>query len=227
MKKQAIIATFLMLCLFAIVSTAGAAEQYGQYGGNGESTSIMVDKLIAVPHDNKGAVTYTYVDNLSRTDYKFKTGNYIFFKIKVQNTSNKVLNSVVVEDTFPQYLEIFDYGYTFDKNSRKLTVNVGSLKVGEAKEFTLKARVLPIDQLPKDSGLFCIVNNVKAISGSVSDTDNAQLCIEKQVLGGVTTPTPTTPVTEIPKTGAEIPMLLGLSGALGYIGLKLRKFNNK
>ncbi len=222
MKKQIVIAALFMVAIMAIVSTASAA-QYGPYGGQESSANIMVDKLVAVPHDNKGSVTYTYVDNLSRTDYKFKSGNYIFFKIKVQNTSNKTLTNVTVEDTFPMYLEVFPENYTYDKSSRKLTLSMGTLEKGETKEVTLKARVLQQAQLPSDQGLFCIVNSVKAWSGSVSDTDNAQLCIEKQVMGTDTkggVPAPK----EIPSTGAEFPLFMTLASVSGYLGMKLRNF---
>lgn len=218
MKKQIVIAALLFTAIMAIVSTADAAGQYGPYGGGEQSANIMVDKLVAVPTDNKGGITYTYVDNLSRNDYKFKSGNYIWFKIKVQNTSNKTLENVTLEDTFPQYLEVFPNGYIYDAQTRKLTLNLGTLKAGETKEVTLKARVLPQNQLPADKGLFCIVNTVKAWSGNVADSDNAQLCIEKQVIGT------TTPPKEIPKTGAELPLMLSLSGAIGFIGTKLRRF---
>lgn len=218
MKKQIVTATILMFALMAIVSTASAAGQYGPYGGNEQNANIMVDKLIAIPHDNKGGVTYTYVDNLSRGDFKFKAGSYIFFKIKVQNTSNKTLTNVMVEDTFPQYLEVFQDKYTYDSDSRKLTINMGTIEKGDTKEVTLKARVLAQDKLPSDKGLFCIVNSVKAWSGSVSDTDNAQLCIEKQVMGVANPPK------EIPSTGAEFPIMVTLSSALGYVGMRLRRF---
>lgn len=222
MKKQLIVASILMFALMYIVSTASAG-QYGPYGGNDQNASIMVDKQVSVPHDDKGNVRYSYVDNLSRTDYKFKSGNYIWFKIKVKNTSNKHLSNVTVVDTFPQFLEVFPDGHSYDSNNRKLTVNLGSLDAGQQKELTLKARVLPQNQLPADKGIFCLINNVYAWSGNVSDSDNSQFCVEKQVLGEQTKGG-YVPPKEIPSTGAELPILFSLAGSLGFVGMKLRRF---
>lgn len=225
MKKTILSATVLLVALMYIVSTATASQgQYGgPYGGKEENASIMVDKLIAVPQDDKGKVKYTYVDNLSSSDYKFRAGSYLWFKIKVKNTSNRFLTNVMVEDTFPQFLEVFPNGYSYDANSRKLSLNLGSLEAGQTKEVTLKARVLPQPQLPSDKGLFCLINNVKVWSGNVSDSDNAQFCVEKQVMG-TTTKGGYVPTKEIPSTGAELPILLSLAGSLGYVGTRLRRF---
>ena len=72
-----------------------------------------------------------------------------------------------------------------------------------------------------------MVNRVRVeAKNNVSDEDTAQLCVEKEVGAG----TPTSPGVKggapkkVPAAGAEHGVLLmGLSGLLSYVGLKLRK----
>lgn len=215
MKKLTSFLTIVALLLISTTSVS-ADSGYGQYGGPSEKGIVIVDKFVAMPRSTKGGVVYDYVDNLGPQNYKFGPESYIFFKLKVRNTSDSTVRDITVTDTFPSFLEIFEDTGKLDKNARKVTISISELKKGEEKEFTLKARVLPQNKLPQDKGLFCLTNQANLTSPLGTDADTAQFCIEKQVLG----------TQEVPSAGAEFSLAVtALSSALGALGLKLRKYN--
>lgn len=217
---------FVIAAIFLSVAKASLADQYGPYQGPSASYSIIVDKLVGVPStDSNGAVTYSYVDNLGVNDFKFKADNWLFFKIKVKNTSNTQIDNVVAKDTAPDFVTLFDNPGTFDSNTKVLTINVGSLAANEEKEYIVRGRVVSSGSLPADSGIVCVVNRVVASNDKVSDDDSSQLCIEKPVAGVSTTTVSVPTVTKIPSTGPEAGLaILSLSGAMGWAGMKLRKY---
>ncbi len=203
----------IAISLFLTVSTVQA--QYGPYEGDISSPDILVDKLVGVPHEDKGEnVTVDFTDNLGSSDHKFKPQSFLFFKIKVKNTSNRSLANVTVKDFAPELIEVFDNPGTFDAASRTLTISAGDFDAGQEKEWIVRARVKPQDQLPADRGLICLVNQAKAENNEVADNDASSFCIEKTVLG----------VESIPSAGAGSTLAI-LTGAISaaFIGLKLRK----
>lgn len=219
---------FLLVIMALFSGTTSAFAQYGPYQGPQPSYAILVDKLVGVPTTQGSETVYSYVDNLGTSDFKFRADNIIFFKIKVKNTSNVTLDNVVIKDTAPSYVTLFDNPGTFDSITHVLTINVGSLGVNEEKEYIVRGKVVSSDSLPADAGIVCVVNKATASNDKVSDEDNAQLCIEKpsETKTATTTVLGTSvpPVTKIPSTGPEGGLLvLSFSGAVGYLGLKLRK----
>ena len=213
--------TVFILFLLVLAVPKGTSAQNSQYQP-GPSYSIVIDKFVGVPTSQGGEIVYNYVDNLGVNDFKFRADNIVFFKLKIKNTSNANLDNVVIKDTAPSYITIFDNPGTFDSNSRVLTINEGTLAAYEEKEYILTARVASSSDLPGGSNITCVINRVVASNDKVSDEDTAQLCIEKQVLGEQTVP----PVTKIPSAGPENGLaILSLSGLLGYFGLRLRKYN--
>lgn len=195
-------------------TTLSADNSYGQYSTPSGKSGIVVDKFVGIPHSRKDGTVYTFVDNLGPRDFKFTPGALLFFKVRVSNVSGETLHNVTLTDTFPSYVMVYEDQGTFNKSNNTLTINVGTLAKDESKSYTLKAKVLGQEKLPTDKGLFCLINKVAATSDNGSDEDNAQFCIEKQVLG----------VKEVPKAGAEFGFAItGLSTLLGYAGLKLRK----
>ncbi len=223
MKEFAI--SSALVVLFLSTNSSVALAQYGPYQGPQPSLSILIDKLVGVPTAQGSETVVNFVDNLGVNDFKFKADNIVFFKLKVKNTSNVSLDNVVVKDNAPAYVDLFENPGTYDSVNRVLTINVGSLGVNQEKEYIVRARVTSSGNLPVDSGIVCVMNKAVASNDKVSDEDTAQLCIEKPVLGTTSTTTTTVPsVTKIPSTGPEAGMLiLSMSGALGYLGLKLRK----
>lgn len=213
MKK---IVLFLTLVIVLFCTSITRAE-YGPYGGPEEGDKLLVDKLVAYPvKDGNGNIIYQYVDNLGASDYRFSPLGYVFFKVKVKNVTDKTITNITLVDTFPSYLEIFEDTGIYDASKRTITIKIDKLEPNEEKVFTLKARVLASGSLPADKSLLCLINNAKATATNAYDDDNSQFCIEKRVLGA-TTPS------EIPSTGAETLVIIGLSSLLSGIGITLKK----
>ena len=188
--KQVIISVLLLAFLF--VPIKALASQYGEIEINKE---ISLDKKVKNPNTND------WVDNLFASDYKFKPGQEIEFKINIKNVGNKDLDKVEYRDTLPAYLTLVD---------GSLSSSWENFKVDETKEIWFKAKVVESKDLPNDSGLYCVVNTAYAwIEGGQSEKDTAQVCIEKKVLGFV--------AGQLPEAGPTS-NLLWLFGA-GIIGL--------
>jgi uncharacterized repeat protein (TIGR01451 family) len=211
MKK--LISFLFLLFLTLHVSTVNA--QYGQYGGETPSYSLLIDKMVAKPRAQKGE-TAQYVDNLSLSDPRFVPGQDVWFKIKVKNTANAALQAVEVKDYVPEYILPIEGPGKWDPQTRTITFNAGDFAVDEEKTYYLKMRVYSQDQLPSDKGLFCLVNRAVASNNTVSDDDAAQFCIEKQVLG----------VTQVPTAGPELGLAL-LAGNLILAGIGIKLKNTK
>lgn len=212
MKKAVALIAFLTIFL-ASSKTVSAGSGYGQYSTPGTQTGILIDKFVGLPHDVKGGVKYTFVDNLGTQDFRFREGHLLFFKLRVQNVSGSTVSNVVITDTMPNYLQIYGDVGTVSTVNKTVTINVGTLAVGEIKEYQLKARVLEQAQLPADKGLFCLMNKASVTSSAGSDDDTAQFCVEKQVLGA----------NEVPKAGGEGLIATALSSVLAGFGIKLRR----
>jgi uncharacterized repeat protein (TIGR01451 family) len=210
-KLLAFVAVVLgfMLYVSQVSADYGCNGQYGQYGGCNPSYSILINKLVGVPAGSTvtDPTAPNYVDNLSPSDPRFKSGQLIFFKLVVKNTSNTGLTNVTVKDFVPSYIEPVSGPGTYDGNSRTITFNAGDFAAGEEKVYYFKMQVDSVQYLPADKGLFCIVNKAQAYNNQASSEDSAQLCIEKQVAG----------VTTVPSAGPELGLLLlGLNlGGLG------------
>ena len=95
-------------------------------------------------------------------------------------------------------------------------------------EFLITAKTAESDKLPANQAITCVTNNVRATApDGVSADDNAQVCIEKQVLGAQPTPQifekPT--IKELPPTGPELGLLAALIPT-GLAGIYLRRKAN-
>lgn len=212
MKKSIWILT-LVIALF-IASPVSA--QYGQYGQPAPVESILIDKQVSKPvtQTKGGTLQYEYVDNLTPSDVRFQPGQYIYFKLRVKNTSSVTLNNVMVTDKVPWYLDPIEGPGTYDANSRVISFNAGTFNPSEEKTFYFKMQWFSQDKLPADRGLMCVSNYARAYTNNTSDDDTAQACVEKQVVG----------VKQAPKAGPEMNILM-LMGELSMLGLgfKLRK----
>lgn len=208
-----------LLGLFALLFTSSvSAEQYGcngQYGGYGPecptNQSIFIDKMVGKPTTmtKGGQLTIEFVDNLSDIDYRFKPSDFVYFQLRVKNTSDKDLD-VTVQDILPSYVEPTDMpaNGSYDTNSRVITIKVGNMKANEEKIYTLKTKLVETNKFPADKSLLCIVNKAEAKAPNVFDDDSAQFCVEKQVTGA----------TKVPSAGPEMGLAL-LAGELGLLGL--------
>jgi hypothetical protein len=211
MKK---IVSFLFL-LFLVLNVTSVKANYGQYGGETPSYSLLIDKMVAKPGTQKGE-TAQYVDNLSPSDPRFFPSQDVWFKIKVKNTANVALHAVEIKDYVPEYILPIEGPGKWDPQTRTLTWNAGNFAVDEEKTYYVKMRVYEQKLLPADKGLFCIVNKASAKNNVAYDEDTAQLCIEKQVLG----------VSQVPTAGPEMGLALLAGNLLTLtIGLQLKKRN--
>lgn len=206
--------SLMLLLMFAVASFAtNVLAQYGQYGGQISSYSIVVDKMVSTPNSTKGESTQ-YVDNLIPADPRFVPGQDVWFKIKIKNTANINLQAVEVKDYVPEYLLPLEGPGKWDPDNRTIVWNAGDFNVDEEKIYYLKMRVYDQSLLPSNKGLFCLINKVEAKNNVVFDDDTAQLCVEKQVIGAK----------KVPSAGPEMGLVL-LSGnlLLATVGMKLRK----
>ena len=102
-----------------------------------------------------------------------------------------------------------------------------TLKKGQKVEYVITAKTANEGDLVQT--VTCVTNNIKATSSDGAQAeDNSQVCIEKQVLGAIPTPTvfQTPPMIVTPPSGPEM-AVLALLGGTGIIGWFLRKKASK
>lgn len=152
----------------------------------------------------------------------------IKFHITVTNTGDKTIPTITVTDRLPDFLTFVSGPGSFDANTRVITYTVNTLEAGKSSKATeIVAKVAASDKLPSDRGLMCLINRATGTdSNGLTDSSDAQFCIQKKVLGVTAPPVlPAPKIVATPATGAEMIPLLGLiPGALG--GLMLRKKSN-
>ena len=211
--KKSIASIFLFFLMFYVSSfTFHVYAQYGQYGGETPSFSIVVDKMVSTPQTSNGG-NIKYVDNLIPADPRFSPGQDVWFKIKVKNTSNINLQAVEVKDFVPEYLLPLEGPGIWNSDNRTIVWDAGDFNVDEEKTYYLKMRVYDQSFLPADKSLFCLINKIEVKNNVASDDDTAQLCIEKQVLG----------VQKVPSAGPEMGLaLLAANILLAGVGIRLK-----
>lgn len=237
-KLTAILASISLVALFATSNAYGAGYAGCQpiYGG-GEtcvtSGNLLINKTVQTPFSTtKGGVAQgAFVDNLSVNDSKFAPGETITFKISVTNSGDAVISNVTVTDTLPVYVSFVAGPGNFDSNTKKLTFQVTNLNPGETREFTLTGKVADSNTLPSNQTVTCDVNQAQATADNgQKSTDNAQFCVEKQVVPTTKGGLPILPVPQkkfvAPETGPEMLALIGLIPS-GLAGLYLRKRTSK
>lgn len=169
MKIKNLLITFSALVAVFLIPATALADQYGEVE---VSKDISLDKKVKKPGTDE------WVDNLFASDYKYAPEQEIEFKITVANAGDRDLENIKLKDILPSYLNHVsgDLEYTFN------------LSVDESRDFYIKARVVRIDELANDQGLYCLVNTAEAWFNDQVDKDTTQICIEKKVLGFVAIP---------------------------------------
>lgn len=202
-----------MATFYILSSPSYVYGQYGQYGGETPSYSILIDKMVGLPITTKGGSTdYQYVDNLSPSDPRFAPSQEVWFKIKVKNTSSQNLTAVEVVDYLPDYLMPLEGPGKWNPDNKTIVWNAGDFNVDEEKVYYLKMKVYDQSMLPADKGLICVVNKASAKKNDIAyDEDTTQLCLEKQVVG----------VQKQPTAGPELGLLI-LAGNLITLGIGFR-----
>jgi uncharacterized repeat protein (TIGR01451 family) len=210
MNRSIFYSTLLSAALVAGMATSSVSAQ--SYGSTPTpSESISIDKAVTRPG------TSDYVDNLSVSDTRYSANQEVMFRLIVKNTSDREIKNVRIVDTMPQYVDLLE---------GSLDQNIGTLKAGEEKTYYIKARTVEQNVLPDDRSVICLLNKVTvtgdrtSTSGSVSDVDSSQFCVEKEVSQASTTTT----VTKVPAAGMPAGMgLVALQIAGIALGVTLKK----
>ena len=190
MNTLKIVSTFVAsAALLALqVVPAYAQEQcegtYGGYGTVCREGIVSLDKLVKDPSDG------VFVDNLGKAE-AFRAGNEVTFRLKITNTGNFKIDTVLVHDNLPSYVEYSSgpngddiRNVSYDGANRRLTFELTNLEVDEIRDIDFKVKVIGESGLPSSA---CVVNFAEAEANGEKDSDTAQICVEKpgQVLGAV------------------------------------------
>lgn len=238
MNKGFITSALGALLFFSVATQvqASSGTVYGSsdcqiaYGGNQcENINLLLDKKIADPTtvDKKGQSPSNYQDNWGVNAAKYVPGQHVPYQITVTNTGTKTLTDISVKDTLPSYINYVSGG-KFDSKTKIVTITIDKLGAGDSKNLDIIGQVVSSNELPSDQTTVCdVVNKAVASTDSLSSQDTAELCIQKEAVGGGETkgglkvfPAPKTKTT--PPTGSEALALIGLLPG-GILGMFLRK----
>ena len=213
MTKYAWAVFFLTAFIFTasavgkVSADAGCVPVYGGGVQCPRAGQVLINKTVRNPS------TGVFVDNLGLNDPKYRPLQTVIFHITVQNSGDQNLDTVKVADKIPQFLDFMSGPGSYDPSSRVLTFTASNLVGGTSQTFEVKGRVVAASVLPPEKSVVCPVNIADAVSGSQSDHDESQFCIEKQLV-----------VPAVPKAGPEHWLAtLGIFGSALIAGLYLRK----
>ena len=212
---------------FSVVQTVNAAGESSCqiiYGGGEvcppKQVKFVINKQVQKPGKGGGE----FVENLTINDPRFAPNQNINFKIIIENTGDADIENLNVADTFPEFLSFVAGVGNTNVGAKQINFVVGKLEKGKKMEFLITAKTAEADKLPSNQAITCVTNNVKATApDGVSAEDNAQGCIEKQVLGGEAPQILEKPtIKELPPTGPELGLLAALIPT-GLAGIYLRR----
>ena len=226
--------TSLLLSIAALAIVASPSFSAGEsncqivYGGGEvcppKQVKFVINKLVEKPGKGGG----NFVENLTINDPRFAPNQNINFKIIIENTGNTDITDLNVADTFPEFLSFVAGVGNTNVGAKQINFIVGKLEKGKKMEFLITAKTAEADKLPSNQAITCVTNNVRATApDGVSADDNAQGCIEKQVLGAQPTPQifEKPAIKELPPTGPELGLLAALIPT-GLAGIYLRRKAN-
>lgn len=223
--------TSLILSLLAVAVLAGSSFAAGEsncqivYGGGEvcppKQVKFVINKQVQKPGKGGGE----FVENLTINDPRLTPNQNVNFKIIIENTGDTDITNLNVTDTFPEFLSFVAGVGNTNVGAKQVNFIIGKLEKGKKMEFLITAKTAETDKLPSNQAITCVTNNARATApDGVSADDNAQVCIEKQVLGAQATPQifekPT--IKELPPTGPELGLLAALIPT-GLAGIYLRR----
>src|SRR3989338_1427136 len=187
-----VLKSILTIILFVLLAsiTSPVYAQYGcpPYGAECPASSqLVIDKFIRDPSQKGDG----YVDNLLLSHYRFTPNEDIFFKIVVRNSGNRVLRNVAIQDYIPVYTNYVNESAQILPTTRDVSTTVGTLNPGESKDWYIRVRVKPANEL--SGGLVCgdpnaINKAVLRAENQPESWDTSSFCVQKQVLGASTQP---------------------------------------
>lgn len=145
-----------------------------QYGGETDCqpSDLTVNKQVKNPSNS------IFVENLTTTDYTFKPGTDVLYRLTVKNGSGETFDPITVKDTLPTYLEFVSGPGTYNKDSRTLEFKLEKMIAGESRTVEVLAKVVGADQFPAGKSLFCVTNVAEASAKNRRDSDSAQVCLQ-------------------------------------------------
>ena len=220
-----VIGAVLAFSVVQTVNAAGESSCQTIYGGGEVCPPKQVKFVINKQVQNVGKGGGNFVENLTINDPRLTPNQNVNFKIIIENTGDSDITNLNVVDSFGEFLSFVAGVGNTNVGAKQINFVVGTLKKGEKMEFVITAKTTEADKLPANQAITCVINNVKATApDGVSADDNAQVCIEKQVLGAQPTPQifekPT--IKELPPTGPELGLLAALIPT-GLAGIYLRR----
>ena len=191
----ALLVGFLIIALLPREAFAACEPNYGGGENCTFEKTFKIRKKVRIEGDDSWKDKVTDV----------KKGEVVEFRIEIQNTGEIEVDKMKMSDNLPDELN--------KTGGSGLTEEWDNFEPGESKRFIIKAK---INDSEFDTKNFekCIVNEAKAKQDKKDvGSDSATVCY-----GNGT-------ITELPKTGAESNMILGLVGAgLVSLGLFVKKF---
>ncbi len=191
--------SWLLATTFLVAAAPLAARAY-LYNQGQTTKQLIVDKQLKQVNEGQ------WHDNLG-SKVAFNRGDLIDFRLIIRNSGDSDLESVVVNDILPNYLQPIFYPGQYDKQKKKIIWRVGTLKAGQEVIKRFRFRVDPKANLPSKPLL--LLNKAEVKSGSLNDSDRAMFFVVNK---------------KLPRAGGNIIlaslMLLGLLG-LGIIGRKI------
>lgn len=206
-KKLSYLSIFLTAFLIFSTQVSASVNCENIYGGGQNCVSkgeIDIDKNVLDPKTGK------FVNNLTISESKYKSGDQVVFEIRVTNPGDAALSSVEVKDIIPQYTSFVSGPGNFNESTKTLTYSLIDLKPKETRVDKIVVKVT-------NEGNFCVINQSIVSSEGMSDQDNSQFCIEK-IYKVMAPPV----IKETPPTGPGLLGLLGLIPA-GLAGILLRR----
>lgn len=198
---------------------AGSSNCDAVYGGGQvcqNNLEFTINKLVQTP--GKGG---QYVENLSANDSHYQAGSNINFKIVIKNTGDHDITNLNIVDTFPQFLTFVAGVGNTNVGASQVNFMVGKIAKGQTLEYIITAKAADAASLPQ--AINCVTNKVAATAtDGTNASNNSQVCIEKNVVASTPAIMNKPEVKNIPSTGPETDILLGLISA-GSVGYFIRK----
>jgi uncharacterized repeat protein (TIGR01451 family) len=226
--KYIVVLLFFLLLAYPSKAHAAQAPNCEQIYNGGPSCEqndpILINKTVQNPQ------TKDYVDNLKEADTHYSSGQTVLFKLTITNTSDTAVANIIVNDTFPPYIDLSKGSGKYDATTKTYTFTIDQLQKKETKVYFIEGKVVSQDKLPADQSSRCVINQASVTANNKTSQDNALICLDKTATstpspsngtvtkGGLIIHKPSTTKTT-PSTGPEALAIIGLAplGALGYI----------
>jgi hypothetical protein len=225
-SKNILVATLSAITIinFAVPVLAGSSYgAYGGYGGSPPSDCLSIDQTVSNPAITK---TIEYIDNITPQSAKYKPNQALYARIKVKNNGNEIVPNVIITNEIPKCFTYIGGPGSLNKGGNVLSISIGDMNPQEEKVNYVTYKVGEPTCFPNQP-IYCAINKM-SVQGDICNAveDNAQLCVEPQVLGLTKGGLPID-VKETPDSGPEFGILLvGAQLALAGTGIYLKKRSN-